>query len=165
MWRAVGDDEANARGFSGMLEEHLLYKDAAEGVGEEDDLGMLPYVLLFEAVEEELGELSAGAGAVGVGGGVLGDDDVGVGEVGVGADEVGPVSAIGGAERVAVAVENRGKTMTRGRSGNWACEPGRERKAIRKKSRKEIGLSFITLMPGAACLDAGIGLRVSGGGR
>jgi hypothetical protein len=87
-----------------VLEEHLLNDDAAEGVGEEDDFGVVPDVGLRETSEEDFSELSASAFAVGVGSGVLGDEDVGIGEVWVGADKVGPVGAVGSAEGIFVAV-------------------------------------------------------------
>ena len=73
-------------------------------MGEEDDFSVVPDMGFTEAREEDFGELSAGAFAVGIGCGVLGNGDVGVGEVGVSADEVRPVGVVGGAERVFVAV-------------------------------------------------------------
>jgi hypothetical protein len=101
---SIGDDEADFGGVGGMAEEHLLYEDAAERVGEEDDFAMVPDVVLAETVPEEIGELEARHFAVHVRGGILGYFDVGEGEAGVGANEIWPIGAVGGAPGVAVAM-------------------------------------------------------------
>ena len=63
-------------------------------MGEENDLAMIPDVLLLEAGEEDFGQLVAGHFAIFVRGGVLGNFNVGIGEARVGSNQIGPIGVV-----------------------------------------------------------------------